>query len=363
MLKGGHLLRVLFVLPPDSSSTEAYYLLDHVLELTAALKKRDIEAFVLTPQKNERICSASADCSQVISWSGGNFEQELRGVIRQLRPDVLQIENRPDVVRSAGNCFTGQMVLRLHSLEHLSGQRITRRELRVALCMVDKVVTQSYHLKRLFLGRYYGLRLKTHVVHPGVNTDVFKPHAEHRQVVREHLGLIGRKVVMLALQQCLAQAQVELGVVLRAWPEVHRQTGAHLLVNGPKSLSLEEESPAVQNLGLLDRSEVIAIYRAADLLLLPNQTGDCPLTRGLEAMATGIPVVASMRGGLTELIDPTCGLLVRQYADSSTWGRVLSGLLAEDTIVQGLGDGAVKKTHSFTWDRAAAHILSVYGAG
>ena len=69
----------------------------------------------------------------------------------------------------------------------LSQDAISRRDLRLSLCLIDQVVVNSFFLKNLFVGRFFGLRLRVNVVYPGVDGSVFLPALSDRGLLRERL--------------------------------------------------------------------------------------------------------------------------------------------------------------------------------
>jgi glycosyltransferase involved in cell wall biosynthesis len=60
--------------------------------------------------------------------------------------------------------------------------------------------------------------------------------------------------------------------------------------------------------GFKPRNEVISYYRESDLFILPSLSEGTPLTI-LEAMAVGIPIIATSVGGIPEILGG-CGILV-----------------------------------------------------
>ena len=68
-------------------------------------------------------------------------------------------------------------------------------------------------------------------------------------------------------------------------------------------------------------------YGAADLLCLPSLHEGCPNVV-LEALASGLPVVAARVGGVPELLPPSAGLLVAP-GDPESLASALERALAE----------------------------------
>jgi glycosyltransferase involved in cell wall biosynthesis len=95
---------------------------------------------------------------------------------------------------------------------------------------------------------------------------------------------------------------------------------ARLTVAGPLQWknAAEETRDEVQRLGLADivelrppfgQEEAVDIYRSHHLLLHPKYLDPCP-TVVAEALACGLPVVASRSGGLPEMTDSACAELI-----------------------------------------------------
>jgi len=97
------------------------------------------------------------------------------------------------------------------------------------------------------------------------------------------------------------------------------------------------------------REDVPVHLADADIFVLPSRTEAFP-NAVLEAMATGLPVVASAVGGLLELIDDgRTGLLVRAD-DPIALAHALCRLMSDPALAAGLGDAArdaVRARYSF----------------
>ena len=72
---------------------------------------------------------------------------------------------------------------------------------------------------------------------------------------------------------------------------------------GAEFLQLVRERPWCEHAGWADRDKLKAYFKTATCLALPTQEDNCPMVV-LEAMAAGVPVLASNVGGVPDLIEP-----------------------------------------------------------
>ena len=116
----------------------------------------------------------------------------------------------------------------------------------------------------------------------------------------------------------------------------------------------------VRLLGRVGRDELPALLRSADVLVsVPayEPFGIVPL----EAMACGVPVVASAVGGLLDtVVDGTTGALVPP-GRPELLADVLRQLLADPVRLEGYGFAGNDRVHArYTWDRVAHDTETVY---
>lgn len=139
--------------------------------------------------------------------------------------------------------------------------------------------------------------------------------------------------------------QKNLDLLLDAWPEVTRRTGANLVLvgDGPDRARLQERARA---LGVGDRVHFAGAVpdpaehlRAADVFALPS-VAEGMSNSLLEAMATALPCLASDIGGNTDLLDHgRTGLLV-PFGDPNAWSVALIRVLEDSALARRLGDAA-----------------------
>jgi glycosyltransferase involved in cell wall biosynthesis len=117
-------------------------------------------------------------------------------------------------------------------------------------------------------------------------------------------------------------------------------------------------------LGWRPQPECAAILQGAIALLLPS-IYECGGAVVLEAMACGIPAVATAWGGPADYIDATCGILVpASNPKTITQGFVdaMRALITDPELRLKLGAAGRKRVEQlFDWDQKIDCILELYG--
>lgn len=97
-----------------------------------------------------------------------------------------------------------------------------------------------------------------------------------------------------------------IDVLADSWRAAHERLGQRatfvLAGEGPDARRLLARLPWVRQLGFLERGKLADVYASADICVLPSKTETCGLV-ALEAMASGLSVVAADAGGFRESID------------------------------------------------------------
>ena len=158
-----------------------------------------------------------------------------------------------------------------------------------------------------------------------------------------------------------------LHVLLRAWPEIHRRTGARLRVAGAEPLAvrlllrrLRVPEDGMDILGFLSQEELTEELLSAKALVAPSLGGESfgmVLTR---AFACATPVVASEIPGYALVMTPDVGVLAppgepRALADA------VGDLLADEPRREQLGRAARELAVArYSWDDIAARLATIY---
>jgi glycosyltransferase involved in cell wall biosynthesis len=114
----------------------------------------------------------------------------------------------------------------------------------------------------------------------------------------------------------------------------------------------------VKHVGYVRADERRTLYEGARLLVLPSFEEGFGLP-ALEAMTVGVPVVASRRGALPELVGDA-GLLVDP--DPDELAAAIERVLDDDTQAARMADRGAAQAARFDWDRSAAILRDAYEA-
>ena len=105
--------------------------------------------------------------------------------------------------------------------------------------------------------------------------------------------------------------------------------------------------------------EALTFYHLARFAALPSRIEGLSQSL-LEAMALGLPVVASRAGGNPDLVTTDSGLLVPPL-DPAAWGAAFQRLLKDDALVTRFGAaGRARVRGEFTLERTAERTEAVY---
>lgn len=140
----------------------------------------------------------------------------------------------------------------------------------------------------------------------------------------------------------------------------------HFVFVGPDEGMKQKVSEIIageKNMHLLEpireRENVAEMYQAADLYCLPSYREGLPLTL-FEAMASGLPIVASPVNGVPyEMKDPENGLFV-QYGDIEGLKKAILKILGEKKLWQKMSRANKERAKQYDWDIIAERYMAVY---
>jgi glycosyltransferase involved in cell wall biosynthesis len=113
----------------------------------------------------------------------------------------------------------------------------------------------------------------------------------------------------------------------------------------------------VRYLGYVDERARRKLFDDACMLVMPSLEEGFGLP-ALEAMAAGVPVIASRRGALPEVVGDA-GILVDPL-DDVAWAAAIDALLADPQRRRAHADEGVRRAREFSWTESAARLLAAY---
>lgn len=292
-------------------------------------------------------------------------------LFRQLKPDVVHTCNLAalEVVPLA---WAAGVPLRVHA-EHgwdahdPQGKNPKYQRLRrIYKPFVSHYVSVSKDLDD-YLAKAIGVPAhRRSLVANGVDTDVFTPVTNPALpegcpfTPREHwlLGTVGR-LQTVKNQPFLAQAFVRL---LAMHPEARQRVRLVMVGDGPLRTEVERIliEAGVQHLAWLPgaRQDVAAILQCLDCFVLPSLTEGTSCTLQ-EAMATGLPTVATAVGGTPDLLQDGCTGQLVQPSDVDGMAQALWMYMNDSPLAK--RHGSLARQHALQ-RFALAGMISRYDA-
>jgi len=214
---------------------------------------------------------------------------------------------------------------------------------RRAVAVADAIIALGDQVRRDAIAELGAPAERVTVVNNGVDLARFTPAAERRGSVRAALGLAPGQLVAVAATRLVPEKGVGVALVaLARVPEVMllvagqgREAGA--LQRRARALGVAER---VRFLGHLERERLAEVLAASDVFVMPTLCREGVPMSLIEAMASGLPVLASRRGGITSAItDGRDGLLV-PAGDASALAAALARLAGDARLRETLGAAA-----------------------
>jgi L-malate glycosyltransferase len=216
------------------------------------------------------------------------------------------------------------------------------------------------------------------VVHNAVDLQRFDPEAIDRADARARLGGVGGRELLLGVVAQLSPWKGQ-DTAIEALDVLCREgIDAHLLLVGSakfvaRSTRFDNRDyvaalhELVATAGLEDRvswlgerEDIPQIIRALDVLLLPSW--EEPFGRAvIEAMALGVPVVATDVGGPREIVEDGREGYLREPRAPIAWAQAIRSLAESPALAHEMGRaGRSRVEQSFTLDKHAAAVLDSY---
>ncbi len=204
----------------------------------------------------------------------------------------------------------------------------------------------------------------------GVDTERFTPSTrDEKRILREKLG-IRPGPACIFVGRLIRRKGVD--VLLRAWKEVMRDIpNATLFIvgGGEEKETLQRLSESFRSgtgvsfLGHIGPAEVAEYYKISDLFVFPSRGEGMP-NAILEAMSSGLPVIATAIGGIVDMITDggngrlvppdDHGALAASIKEVLARGGEMLGMEGRNTVLRRFSLGTVTDLHVTLYERLIA---------
>jgi glycosyltransferase involved in cell wall biosynthesis len=292
--------------------------------------------------------------------------RRVRSHVRSVAPDIVhtQLGYADAVGGVAARSLRVPSVSTIHVMEWLGGGREGLRERLIATARrrtaaVVVAVSDAARLAVVDAGWERPERVVT--VRNGIDARI---RAGAGAAVRREAGispdaLVVGQLAVLREGKGHSLAAAAVGLLARELPAVHLLVAGDGPARDEVEAALEGLGPRATALG--HRSDPMAVLDAVDVLVHPSRVDAFP-TALLEAMAAGVPVVATPVGGIPEIVVPEeTGLLTSRSPDAPELAAALGRLLRDDGLRATLAKGSRERFEAeFTAVRWAERLRALY---
>lgn len=293
--------------------------------------------------------------------------------------DIIHIFNRPKMVMPVSSVRpNARIVLSMHN-DMFNPNKLSKEEGEAVVERVETIVTISNYIGSEICRYYPQAEPKIRTIYSGVDLGRFAPWKQSasaqkdRESIRSAHSLGNKKVilfvgrlsrnkgphVLVRAMSHLKHSDTVLVIVGAAWYSDNRVSDYIAYLR-----AIAEKSPIpVMSTGYVQASEVHKWFCAADVFVCTSIWEE-PLARvHYEAMAAGLPLITTARGGNPEVIRNNNGVIVQNPEDPVEYATHLNNILSNLNNARQMGlHGRQLVEENFTWDRVAGQILEVWGS-
>lgn len=312
----------------------------------------------------------------IIRVAGGTSAAYLAGVLRTIKRkhyDLIQVDNRPRYASAIKRAMPSTPVsLFLHSLTFVSPAYSSTGTTNSHLAYADLIIANSISLKNKLKSLFPQQANKLRVVQLGVDITRFRPpDAAKARAIRSKYGF-NKGFNVLYTGRLIPKKGID--VLIKAVHQARKTIPAiRLIVAGgqqrpgykAKLVRLVKRLKVPTSfVGYMPHTKLHKIYWLGDCFVCPSQQHEAFGLVNVEAMSSGLPVIASRNGGIKEIVkDGHNGKLVSQYRSPKAFAKHIVELAANRNLASRLGQQARQDAVvHFGWARTADALADLYHA-
>jgi len=246
------------------------------------------------------------------------------------------------------------------NIERLNDLAVGKETLKEA----DKIIAVSNATKNYVLS--LGAKPeKVKVLHNGVDLVRFRPLAGKREEMRRKLGISQNSIVVLTVRRLVYKNGIDT-LIESANIAVKKNPKIVFLVvgKGPdlNNVQIKIKQLGIENnfrfTGFVKDEDLPFYYNAADFFALPSKSGEGLPLVALEAMACGLPVIATNVGGISEILMEDYGKIVPPNQPELLAKAILE-FSNIDLSSRKLEIRAVME-EKYSWDKNVETLIGIY---
>ena len=291
--------------------------------------------------------------------------------VRNMRFDWVQVDNRPNYIPWVKRRYANTKVsLFLHSTTFVLPPYGSRGTIARYLAYADRIVGNSRSLQDKLTRLFPQSRHKIKYVHLGVDARQFRlPTAEQKIRARTARNTDGAFTVLYAGRIVSTKG---IPILMKAVSIARHQVGPIklLLAGGAgnqryrsylKQLA-DSLQISAQFVGNVPCKQMHRFYWSGDCLICPSQRHEAFGLVNVEAMASGLPCIASRNGGIPEVIQHNVnGLLVDDYRSPEAFAAQLARIANDPDLARRVAaQGHRDVMRRFSWRATSSRLVKLY---
>jgi D-inositol-3-phosphate glycosyltransferase len=238
--------------------------------------------------------------------------------------------------------------------------------------MADSIIAANPDERADLIWRQHAIASKICTIPPGVDVDLFTPG--DRSQCRRDIGIDENAKVVLFVGRIDPIKGID--TLLTAFEQVAGEVDDAMLaiVGGDLDDAGEPVGPLalirdrLVESGLIDRvrfygsqpqDRLPVFYAAADVVSVPSRYESFGLV-AVEAMACGVPVVASKAGGLIFTVEEGETGFLAPWDRPDVHATAIASILCDPTLADRMGRNGHTAAQRFSWQTVAAQVIHVY---
>lgn len=286
----------------------------------------------------------------------------LAGEFRRNSVTVVHAHNPQPLIYAAlaGKAVGATVVYTCHGQSSLAPGRLWLT--RLASLAIDAYVGVSPLIVERARRHHQCPETKLRIIENGVDLTAFRPDADARREVRAELGLPERAWVVGTVGRLVPDKNPEL-LLRAALPLLGSDVRLVFAGDGPLYPALQAlaaRHPAGRWVSFLGvRHDVPRVLAGFDAFALSSRTEGLPLAL-LEAMAVGLPIVATAVGGVPDVVRDGWSARLVSAADEAALREALAQLRNHPTVAAEMGRCAREESRRFAAATMTSRYLDLY---